>query len=174
MLLACYVACLLLSHKRMASLQQKELIGGSRAVYLRYLRALIHTKHGALALSRLGLPACLSIAYAHPTALWAHELPVRIGVLGWLFSVLGALGWLMLGWAIYRTSRIAAAAALLLYISSRAGHVAYALNGPGRAEGIFHLALTVTVAVMLMVSAYGSFQYHRQVRLKQTDAENLS
>ncbi len=157
----------------MANLQQKKLIGGSRVVYPRYLHAWIHTKHGALALSRLGLPACLSIAYMHPTALWVHELPIRIGVLGWLLSVVGALGWLMLGWAIYRTSPLAAAVALLLYVSSRAGHVAYALSGPGRAEGIIQLVVTATLTAMLMASAYGSFQYRRRMRRKQDETEGL-
>lgn len=157
----------------MANLR-KNLIGGSRAAHFSCLPAWTHTRHGALVLSRLGLPACLSIAYLHPTALWIHELPIRVGVLGWLFSVAGALGWLVLGWAIYRTSPIAAAVALLLYISSRAGHMAYAFTGPGRAEGILQCTVTAALTTLLILSVYGSFQYRRRMSLKQDNEEKLS
>jgi hypothetical protein len=118
-------------------------------------------------LGRLGLPACLSAAYAHPTALWVHELPIRIGVLGWLFAVIGACGWLLLGWAIYRLSPLAAAAALLIYVFSRGGHVLYAFTGAGNPEGYLHLAVTATLVLLLLLSVYGTSEYQRLMRAKR-------
>ena len=140
--------------------------GSLRAAASR-VRPWMHTTHGAMALARLGLPACLSAAYLHPTSLWVHELPIRIGVLGWLLSVAGACGWLALGWAIYRLSPAAAAAALLIYVVSRGGHVLYAFTGSGTPEGFLHLAVTPTLVLLLLLSVYGTSQYQRLTRAKR-------
>ncbi len=161
----------LAAYPAMVDSPQNRVIRESRSAHVhglrRYTWAWVHTRHGAMALARLGLPACLSAAYLHPTSLWVHELPIRIGVLGWLLSVAGACGWLALGWAIYRLSPAAAAAALLIYVVSRGGHVLYAFTGSGTPEGFLHLAVTPTLVLLLLLSVYGTSQYQRLTRVKR-------
>src|SRR5690349_24675962 len=56
-------------------------VGGSRGSSSRFF-AWVHSRRGALTLERLGLPACLAIAYLHPTMLWINELPIHVRLFG--------------------------------------------------------------------------------------------
>jgi hypothetical protein len=117
-----------------------------------------------LTLERLGLPACLLIAYLHPTMLWTNELPIHIRLFGVVLSVVGAAIWFALGLAIYRLQPIAPAIALFVYLAARFGHVIYARLGHGAEEDIVTLAVTGAVVLLLSVSVYGTLERRRRAQ----------
>jgi FtsH-binding integral membrane protein len=138
-------------------------VGGSRGSSSRFF-AWVHSRRGALTLERLGLPACLAIAYLHPTMLWINELPIHVRLFGVILSVAGAAMWFALGLAIYRLQPIAPAIALFVYITARFGHVIYAKLGHGVEEDMVTLAVTGALALVLCVSVYGTVERRRRAQ----------
>lgn len=144
-------------------MQQQDTITGRPGVIVRFL-GWLHSRRGALTLERLGLPACLLIAYFHPTMLWTKELPMHVRLFGVILSVAGAAFWFALGLSIYRLQPAAPAIALFVYLAARFGHMGYSRLGHGVEEDIVTLAITGAVILLLCASVYGTVERRRRAQ----------
>jgi hypothetical protein len=119
----------------------------------------------AITLERLGLPACLLIAYLPPTMFWSDEMPISLHLFRMLLSIATAAVWFALGWEIYLLRPAIPIIALLIYLLGRTSHIAYVALGPGTAEGKMAMWLTLSLGLFLGVSVLGTLRYHRSAHV---------
>jgi hypothetical protein len=122
----------------------------------------VNTLPGAQRAAAFGVVACFFTGanYFYSGTSFTSQLPDMLLMAAPLISLLVALVWIALGWAIHRLSRGAAVASVIGYIAMRSEFLLHKWSRSGRLDE-WDLALSGLLALWLLNSVRGVISCHR-------------